>query len=71
MSRKNPTIADGFIEGDGDAGARGVAVLLDVQSESLKRNPEPVRHLGDNPQVGLMGDDPINLGDRKPRCLQS
>src|SRR5689334_2943582 len=53
-------VAYRFVERDGDRGARGVAVALDVDDEALHGDVEPRRHLREDAQVGLMGNHPID-----------
>src|SRR5205809_5981423 len=57
----------GFAERDRDRGRRRVAVALDVHEDLLRREAQALRDPVDDPDVGLMRDQDVDVVEREPR----
>jgi hypothetical protein len=62
--RLNPTGLHGLVEGNGDGGRGGVAVLVEIDEESARASrAEAVTDGFNDALVGLVRDDALDLGD--------
>ena len=55
-----------LIEGNRQRGTRRIAVTFEVQPTFFDWNAEPPQHRFDNPGVGLVRDNVVDVGDRQP-----
>ena len=53
--------AVGLVEGDGDGGSGGVAILVEVDEDTLVGDREAVGDGVDDAQVGLVGQDELDV----------
>src|SRR5215470_7603098 len=60
-----------LVETDGHGGARGVAVALDVDDQAIRGNRERPCHGLDDPQVGLVEDEEIDVSGGEPVGVQA
>src|SRR5438445_11602391 len=61
--------ANGFLEGQGDGSARGVAELVDVDRHPLHRQADPPGGGVDDAEVGLVRHPQVDLVERDTRGL--
>src|SRR5438309_8881142 len=57
----DPTLAERFLQGQWNRGARRVAVLVDVDRNSVEGQPDPARGRVDDPEVGLVRNPEVDL----------
>src|SRR5262249_51662706 len=61
VARLDASVADRHRQREGNRGRRGVAVPVDRRDHLLGRDPQLVRGTVDDPLVGLMRDEPVDV----------
>ena len=66
ISLLNGTASNGFIQGNGHGCRGNVTVFFNSQIDLLERDIESLGHLLKDTEIGLMGNDPLHLGQGNP-----
>src|SRR6202171_3762275 len=63
----DPALANRLFQRQGNRGARGVAVLVDVDRDTVERQPDPARGRVEDPEGGLVRNPQTSAPERHAR----